>query len=284
MSGIYWLASYPKSGNTWIRAFLNNYWSDCDTPADINHLEQTPVASARTLFDDFLGLDSSELTQQEIDTLRPAVYRRLANADERFCKIHDAFQRLPNGEPIFPADATRGVIYVVRSPLDVAVSYTHHNNNGFNETIAMMNDDSHGLFMSATFFNQVHQRMYSWSNHVRSWVDQNDFPLHVVRYEDLVYQPTETFGAIVRFIDEQALDETRLAKAIQFSSFDELKKQETLHGFKEKDQNTEQFFRKGKVGSWRTELSTEQVESIVSDHADVMCRFGYLDAEYEIVY
>ena len=283
MTGIYWLSSYPKSGSTWIRAFLNNYWGESDTPADINRLEQTPVASARALFDDFLGLDSSELTQQEIDILRPAVYRRMAVAGERFCKIHDAYQRLPNGEPIFPADVTRGVIYIVRSPLDVAVSYTHHNNSSYDETIAMMNNDLNGLFMSATNFNQVHQRMFSWSNHVRSWVEQNELPLRLVRYEDLVHQPTETFGSIVRFIDEKAWEATRLEKAIQFSSFDELKKQETLHGFKEKDQYMKRFFRNGKVGSWRTELTPEQIERIVSDHAEVMCRFGYLTAEYEIV-
>ncbi len=75
MSGIYWLASYPKSGNTWLRSFLSNLQQDGDAPADINELATGTIASARDWLDEALGFDSADLSADEIDRLRPAVYR-----------------------------------------------------------------------------------------------------------------------------------------------------------------------------------------------------------------
>ncbi len=73
---IVWLASYPKSGNTWMRAFLSNYLADGDKPVDINSLDTGgPIASARTIFDEAVGVEASDLTQDEIERYRPRVYR-----------------------------------------------------------------------------------------------------------------------------------------------------------------------------------------------------------------
>src|SRR6056297_2434972 len=74
-----WLASYPKSGNTWFRVFLSNLFSETPEPADINSLHETPIASARQPFDEATGLPSSDLTFEEVDHLRPEVYRFQAN-------------------------------------------------------------------------------------------------------------------------------------------------------------------------------------------------------------
>ena len=283
MKTLFLLASYPKSGNTWVRAFLNNYRDVGNTPVDINALKRTPVLSARTLIDEMLNLDSGDLTSVEIDRLRPAIYRRFAQTGEYFCKIHDALRYLPNGDPIFPADAIQGVIYIIRSPLDVAVSYAYHNNSTFDESIEFMSDDNHGLFMTTKELSQIQQLMFSWSNHVRSWVDQSVCAVHLVRYEDLIFGPTETFANIVRFIDQE-YDPVQLEKAIQFSSFDKLKKQEAEQGFREKNPHAGKFFRKGKVGDWRSELTPKQVERIVDAHGDVMRRYGYLTSNGKIVY
>ncbi len=75
---IVWLASYPKSGNTWLRAFLTNCWYDTETPADVNALLGGPIASARQLFDETVGVEAADLTTEEIDCYRPAVYRYIA--------------------------------------------------------------------------------------------------------------------------------------------------------------------------------------------------------------
>jgi aryl sulfotransferase len=68
-SGIIWLASYPKSGNTWLRVFLTNYLRDGDQPADLNDLDGGPIASARLAFEEAVGVEASDLTQAEIERL-----------------------------------------------------------------------------------------------------------------------------------------------------------------------------------------------------------------------
>ena len=109
MGNIIWLASYPKSGNTWFRIFLTNLRGDNDQPADINDLDCTPIASARESFDDEVGIEASDLTPDEIDRLRPAVYETLAaHADEPlFMKVHDAYTLVDGASPLFPKTATR---------------------------------------------------------------------------------------------------------------------------------------------------------------------------------
>lgn len=79
MKNIVWLASYPKSGNTWVRVFLTNLLRDSDCPADINQLEMTPIASNRSVFDDVVGMKAADLSYDEVDRLRPEVYRFLSN-------------------------------------------------------------------------------------------------------------------------------------------------------------------------------------------------------------
>ena len=92
MNGIIWLASYPKSGNTWFRVFLTNLRGEEGGPADINKLRSTPIASARGIFDDEAGVEASDLTPDEIDRLRPEIYMHLHKQAEEtlFMKVHDA--------------------------------------------------------------------------------------------------------------------------------------------------------------------------------------------------
>jgi len=116
----------------------------------------------------------------------------------------------------------------------------------------------------------------TWSGHVTSWVDAPAIRVHVVRYEDMKLRAEETFGAAVRFVDLPA-DPDRVRKAIEFSRFEEVRKQEEKDGFGEKMPRAKSFFRKGEIGSWRESLTPEQAARIVADHSDVMRRFGYLD-------
>lgn len=86
MGKIIWLASYPKSGNTWMRALLTNYLCDGETPADINEMDGGPIASSRVWFDEWVGVEASALSDNAIERLRPGVYRRLQGALEPFAR------------------------------------------------------------------------------------------------------------------------------------------------------------------------------------------------------
>lgn len=286
MKGIFWLASYPKSGNTWFRVFLTNLLCDADEPAHINELERTPIASARGIFDNEMGFEASDLTSDEIDRLRPALYRHLAEEAEEplFLKIHDAYTLMVNGAPLIPTEATAGAIYMIRNPLDVAVSFAHHSGWDYSTSITRMADDRF-TFCGRTdrLHNQLRQKLLSWQNHVLSWVDRAPFPVCVLRYEDMKREPLETFARAAHFAGLPHSD-TQIRKALEFSSFDVVQKQEESGGFREKSPASERFFRKGKIGSWREELSEEQAQRIVRDHGEVMRRFEYLDENGEIVY
>jgi hypothetical protein len=104
VSGIVWLASYPKSGNTWLRVLLTNYLRAAGEPADINNLLGAPGASSRECFDQWTGVEGSALDANVVDRLRPQVYRCMArDADDTlFMKVHDAWARVDTGEPMFP--------------------------------------------------------------------------------------------------------------------------------------------------------------------------------------
>ena len=271
---IVWLASYPKSGNTWLRAFLSNYWHE-NRPVDINRLD-APIASRRQMFDFAAGVEASDLTHEEIDGLRPQVYRYLAVNSRRtlYFKIHDAYT-----SELIPTDATRGALYIIRNPLDVAVSYAHHLNATVDRTIGWMRDEKYGTSAGRRrLFDQLRQRLRSWSGHVLSWVDQSAIPVQVMRYEDMHARPLETFGAALRFAGVD-YDEERLRGALERSSFENLQQLEKTAGFAERPAGVEAFFRKGQAGGWREALDQAQVERVVRDHAEVMRRFGYLDAD-----
>lgn len=286
MKKIIWLASYPKSGNTWFRVFLSNLLNDGDVPVDINDLEKTPIASARGIFDENVGLEASDLDSDEIDRLRPELYGYLSdNSDEiLYMKIHDAYTLLPGGEPMIPERATFGALYFIRNPLDVAVSFAHHSGWDYNTSITRMAEESMAFCgKPKRLDNQLRQKLLSWSGHVASWVDGPPFPICVMRYEDMKSSPLETFAKAVRFMGIPRTVE-QIEKALAFSSFEVVREQEEMDGFKEKSHASVRFFRKGQVGSWREELNEGQAERIVADHADIMRRFGYLDESGGIIF
>ena len=286
MNTIYWLASYPKSGNTWIRVLLSNYLNDGDEPVNINHLNTGQIASNRAIFDELIGIEASDLTQDEIELWRPLVYQRLAQMVDApyFVKVHDAFIYTQNGQPLFPKNGTAGALYIMRNPLDVAVSFAHHSNVNVRRIIKQMSNPHYAFVpRQIGIIAQFRQKLLTWGEHVISWVDAPGVPVQIIRYEDLKNDPETTFEEVVRFFGLEVNAE-RIQKAVQFSTFDRLATQEQEHQFGEKPSGAKSFFRKGEVGSWAEQLTENQVTQIVADHGDVMRRFGYLDDKGRIVY
>ncbi len=185
MNGIYWLPSYPKSGNTWFRIFLNNLLSNKDEPADINNMDvNTPIASARGLFDEWVGYDSSDLTMDEIDNLRPDLYRLYASEGNqvKYSKIHDAYAELEDGRKLIPKDVSLGAIYIIRNPLDVAVSFANHSSINFEKSVSRLCKKDFASCQTANIMSlQLRQKLLSWSGHVESWTAQTDTKIHVMR-------------------------------------------------------------------------------------------------------
>ncbi len=274
---IYWLASYPKSGNTWFRVFLANLLNHKSQPADINNLTVSVMASSRKVFDEVTGVPSSELTFNEILNLRPDVYKHLSSQAKEpvFQKIHDAYITTPRKGPLIPYEATKGVIYFIRNPLDIAVSFAYHSACSFDKMIQMMNDPEY-MFCGnpQKMYNQLSQKLLTWSGHVKSWTEQSILPVYIVKYEDMVTHSFETFKKAIQKLNLNKTDED-ISRAIQYSNIKELQKQEKEKGFSEKSSKSVSFFRKGKIGSWKDELNQKQANRIIYDHKEVMEQFGY---------
>jgi hypothetical protein len=283
-NSIYWLASYPKSGNTWFRAFLKNLLISNEEPISINELsiEQSDgIGSSRPWADEVLGFDTENLYQWEIDELRPHVYNWTARqaTEYSYHKIHDACWQLNSGEWLISKTATAGALYFVRNPLDVAISYANHFQSSIDKAIQCMGESEHCIARNKhrKLSNQLEQRLLTWSDHVASWVDNPDIDTCVIRYEDMKHRPQTTFTQAAAYL-QLPTDPDRIAKAIRFSDFSILQAQEKQDKFKERPPNTASFFRKGIAGDWQQTLTNTQIDQIVRDHSVIMQRFGYLDA------
>ena len=279
---IAWVASYPKSGSTWMRALLANFLLDSEEAVSINDLHKVlPSAAGFNLvdFDDRVGVSPGDCTSDETDTLLPRFYRECAAyaADAGgllFCKTHDVPRDTPAGEPLFPEDVTAGVVYLVRNPLDVAVSWAFYSGEDFAASTAMLNNPRCWLWVRRR--PPLRQYLSDWSSHVRSWTGA-PFPVLAVRYEDLLADAAEQLGRIARFLRlEGASDAGRLRRASAFSSFDRLRRNEEREGFRDRKQgNPHLFFRSGRAGGWRRHLSAAQVREVVCAHGETMAAFGY---------
>ena len=224
-----------------------------------------------------MGIDPNDLTSNESDLLRPAIFRYYSNRfdDLFFVKAHDAFTYLPNGESLFPSDVSFGAIYFIRNPLDVAVSWAFH--NGESTTKAEKNINSNLKIDSKgnTYQNQQEQNLLTWKGHVNSWTQNKEIPTLILRYEDMKENTLETFKKAVQFLKWDYSD-AEIEQAIELSSFKNLKKQENKHGFKERVSKQKKFFRKGEVGDWKNHLTEQQAQDIIEFNQDIMEQFDYV--------
>ena len=286
MAKIIWLASYPKSGSTWLRALLTNYLRETKEPADINNLVGNPAAGSRFWFDQCTGIEASALSDEAVDCIRPAVYRHLAHhaIDTFAIKIHDAWSITRWDEPLVPSDVTAGVVYVIRNPLDLVASCASHWGCDLETAVCQMSDPRRAIPRSLDGLSeQLRQQLGSWSAHVQSWVDWAGLRLLILRYEDLQRDAEWCFSEVVDFCGFP-LDPGKVTTAVSHSTFAELRRQEGSAGFGERSVfATKPFFRRGQSGSWRQELPADLAERVVASHGGIMLRFGYLSQSGEPV-
>ncbi len=275
MGKLVWIASYPKSGNTWIRAFLHNYIRQPDVPYDINRLGDLTASDVNAeRYARYDQRPASQYSIAEVQRMRPLVQRDLMALDPSlvFVKTHNA-RLLIEGSPLITPDVTAGAIYIVRDPRDVVVSYSRHRGRSIDDTIAFLADPSAA---TGGTDRRVYEWHSAWSVHVQSWTARPDPHVQVLRYEALAGDPAATFGPLIHWLGQDPPPE-RLRRAIRFSAIAEMRAQEQARGFNERvAESTVPFFGAGQPGHWRTVLTAAQQARIEHDHASVMQHFGYL--------
>jgi hypothetical protein len=272
-----WIASYPRSGNTWLRSFLFSLYHvfrDASFESlDFHRVNEfCPWDNSAILFRKYISGPPSSVDNKRIAELRPRVFADVARQAKGFVllKTHNA-RLASHGTPLIEDSVTAGAIYLVRNPLDVAVSFARFRNIPLDRAIADMASKGFGRMSDAY---SVYWASSSWSVNVQSWTEPRDPRILVVRYEDLVSEPNRIFTTIANHLLMKPTDE-QVTKALDVTAFAKMRDLEEAGKAKLNNPVDVEFFRSGKAQQWRDVLTKDQVDRIVTDHGAVMDRFGY---------
>ena len=287
---IFWISSYPKSGNTLVRAIIASLFFSRDGKFKFNQLKHTTQFEKRNRLnlikqineEDFLNLDQLKVLSKYWLTLQKKENMKI-DKGFGFVKSHSSYVSILNNWFTNPSN-TAGYIYIVRDPRDVAISWAKHANLTYDESINFMLDFNSCIEWAkenSDLPEQIKPRTFlsSWDEHVGSWVN-NDLlvPKLILRYEDLVYKKKEIFDSIVEFFEKNfhinfKLTKIKINNIIETTEFKKLKLQESQIGFEEAQSGT--FFRKGTKNQWKNILNVKQINKIENKFRDFMNKFGY---------
>ncbi len=265
---IIWLASFPKSGNTWVRVLLANYFMPKTKAPDINSLSQFTTGDVRKdFFDRALGKPYTGSTIEEWLEVRQKALRLIAASkpNHHFVKTHCTTMRM-NDMDIIPPEVTAAAVYVIRNPFDLAPSFARHQSLDLDSTIERMSSPANVMATS----NGIFEPLGRWDDHVNAWTTAPGLPLYVIRYEDMIANSGKVVGTLLQKFMKVKVDRPKLAYAVKAASFKSLQKQEKELGFAEKPSSMKSFFAKGKVGSWREDLTPAQVGRIREEFAPTL--------------
>lgn len=268
-SKITWIASYPRSGNTWIRALISAYANNGEV--DINGIMQTSDKDP-SYFDGIVKKPIQDWSMTDQALVKPAAMVRMLEdaGGNLLLKTHDANIDV-SGIAQMPYDITNAAIYIIRDPRDVALSFKNHYGCKTNaEAVDKLIDDK---FMTRFPNNGLYVPQLSWKINVASWMRELPYPVYALRYEDLLEKPFEIFSEIIQFL-KMEYDAELTRRTINACTFDKMKQQEKKKGFRETV--GQEFFHKGQAQRWKTELEPELQTKIVEAFRAEMSSVGYL--------
>jgi len=273
------IAGYPKSGSTWLRVVFEVLLDSGRAGLSINELPGGYYGAwRRVLFDAFAPGNSADMPNGDVDDDLPHVFAALSATTPQpvLIKAHDVALRTRSGDWLFPPQCIRAVLYLVRHPFDVAVSYAHHLDVPVEEAVSMMGRD---LVIGETFGKARlphHERIGSWSGNIESWLHADPYEVTIARYEDIHADPVSAFARLAQAAGLPA-GWQEITYAVETGSFERLRRQEAEQGFFERPRTSRGFFRSGRPGAWRDSLSDDMQVKLVSEHGAVMSRLGYTD-------
>ena len=282
---IIWLASYPKSGNTYVRAFLSAYYFSENGEFDFSQISSIDQFPHEKFFKQHVN-GINEASKQWIPI------QREINKDKkiRFFKTH-SFLGNYKGNQFTSSETTLGAIYVVRDPRNVLSSLKNHYSFDDNEALKMITDKTRSL-MSNNGSHASLTYISSWAENYLSWFKNSQFRRLFVKYEDLITNKYETFRDIIVFTNTlmnnvKGINKSKLQKAIETTNFDVLKKKEISETFdgsessfknwrKFHSENKNLFFNLGPENNWKKILENKISKEIETSFEKEMKKLGYL--------
>ena len=282
---IIWLASYPKSGNTWVRAFISAYYYSNDGKFDFSLLSNIKQFPDVEFFDDKIS-NIDEASAQWMNAQR----KINKNKKIKIFKTHSCLGNYKD-RPFTTSETTLGGIYIVRDPRNVFTSIKNHFSMNDDEALDMITDKKRGLISDKGIYSS-YAFISSWSNHYLSWIENNQFRRLIVKYEDLLSNNYETFRDIIVFINTlinrtDGVDKKKLHKAIESTDFNLLKKKEMIEGLDKSvtsfkkwrnihKENKNQFFNLGPDNIWQNKIDKKSLKKIENLFHKEMIKLGYI--------
>jgi len=275
-----WIASYPKSGNTYLRSFLSTYYFSKNGKFNFDLLQN---------INQFPSLRySNRKAYTYFDAAKNWILNQTDFFDKKnffFLKTHNSLEQY-FGHKFTTSSETLGAIYIVRDPRNVITSMCNHYSMTYDEALKKMNDQNASLSLTDSEKDYSNLSFLgSWSNHYKSWKNNFEFKTLFIKYEDLQNNTYNEFYKILNFIEElrgndKDIDEKKLKKSINATSLSNLKKKEESEGFKEslhiKANKKTNFFNLGFENDWNKILPKE-----ISDKMNVQFSNELKDLNYE---
>jgi len=284
---IIWIASYPKSGNTWVRALITAYLYSKDgifNFKDLDKIEQFPSNKYLNSY-----LKNSE-NPGEISQYWIAAQKEINSENQtKFFKTHNALCSI-NGNSFTDKKNTLATVYIVRDPRNVITSLSNHYGLSIDKAYDFFTNKRKIIF-GKNIFNE--EKLYtqkgnvhligSWEEHYTSWKNISFAPIKIIKYEDLIDNTYSTFFSILKFLNnfyEITIYKKKIEQVIKACSFDVLKKKEEKEGFLEasNSKNSKKiiFFNLGKNNNWKKILSSTIERKINTKFSKEMKELGYL--------
>ena len=264
---IFWITSYPKSGNTWLRILLSSYYFTKDGFYDESVLKNIDQFPQKKFFDEF-NYDPRVVT----DTIKFWIKaQEKINQDKklRFFKTHNAFGALNNFH-FTNKNNSIGCVYVVRDPRNVITSLKNFYEMNDDQAFKWITNKNQYIYDVNKFEKDGYsdfQFISSWDTNFESWKVQKKIPIKIIRYEDLLNQTFKIVSEVITFINQttnnnEKINKNKIKNAVNSSSFSKLQDKEKNEGFSEapKSKGGDKkipFFNLGPKNNWKIILNDD---------------------------
>jgi len=294
MKKCFWLSSYPKSGNTWLRLIICGlYFTDKGIIENFDILKKIPKFDTLDNYQFIKKISNKDyqtiFSNNEFDEAMFLNYFKycieaqkkinIINGNFGFFKTHNARVKI-NDNFYTDENTTAGFIYLSRDPRDIIVSYSDYLNLNYDETIDFIINGQLRSYSKKQIL-EIPEILLSWENHYNSWKKFTNVPNIFIKFEDLKTDIEKEIIKIINFFKDKfninlENQNLKIKNIIETTNFNELKKKEKLNGFNENAENKGSFFfRKGEINQWQNKLSDKQKNIVLKKFKNELKQLKY---------